>query len=318
MKIKVGENYGSYVSDGIVQGKTGDVRPRENDASGGHAHLSGSGGALVIAFILGLGLAAKPARAGVERLSGPTALWNQVLMSYVHNARVDYADLQAHPEILNQYIKSLAIKPREKHAQENLDTKIAFLINAYNALTMKTIIDHYPIQWSWAASLIYPKNSIRQIPGVWDRLKFNVMGQEMTLQEIENTLRGLGDPRIHMAIVCASKGCPPLRSEPYLGKKLSAQLDDQTRRFLSNPKKFAIDKKAGVVYLSPIFKWFGGDFAPKFEPGIGFEGQNANVRAALNFISGYLSVDDALYLRGGAYQVEYLAYDWSLNEWKKQ
>lgn len=194
--------------------------------------------------------------------------------------------------------------------------KIVFWINAYNGLTLKAIIDHYPIKPSFIASLRFPKNSIRQIPGVWEKLKFRVMGREMTLDEIEhaNLRRNFNEPRIHMALVCAAMGCPPLRNEPYANDRLDSQLDDQTRRFLSDPLKFRIDREGGRVYLSSIFKWFGGDFVKTHGVDDAFAKHSRADRAVLNFISRYLDEADSGYLSTREYAIEYLDYDWSLNE----
>jgi hypothetical protein len=164
--------------------------------------------------------------------------------------------------------------------------------------------------------LHYPKNSIRQISGVWDDLKFTIMGRPMVLDGIEhNVLRtNYHEPRIHMALVCAAMGCPPLRNEPYTSERLSAQFDDQARRFLSNPAKFRIDRDAGRVYLSSIFKWFGDDFIPKYAVEDSYGNHSKKERATLHFVAGYLEKKDADYLASGNYDVKYLDYDWSLNE----
>jgi hypothetical protein len=194
---------------------------------------------------------------------------------------------------------------------------IAFWINAYNALTLKTIIDHYPIQSSWWTSRFYPKNRIRQIDGVWDKLKFGVIGKEMTLDEIEHQVlrKKFHEPRIHMALVCAAMGCPPLRNEPYEGTKLDAQLGDQARKFLHNPAKFSINAGKRQVEVSPIFKWFGEDFVPAYGGSADFFRHSKKESAFLNFIAQYAPEADAKYLRSGTdYSVSHKGYDWSLNE----
>ncbi|MCI0419208.1 MAG: DUF547 domain-containing protein, partial [Acidobacteria bacterium] len=121
-------------------------------------------------------------------------------------------------------------------------------------------------------------------------------------------------PRIHMALVCAAMGCPPLRYEPFLGDQLDEQLNDQTRRFLSDPTKFRMDRSKGKVYLSSIFKWFPSDFIKTYGTDQKFAGHDPAERAVLNFISRYLDASDREYLATAKYNVEYLGYDWSLNE----
>jgi hypothetical protein len=240
-----------------------------------------------------------------------------VLKTYVNqNGMVDYRGLKNNSGRLISFAAALGVVPPDVYQKWSVKEKIAFWINAYNALTLKAIIDHYPIQSSFFGSFVYPRNSIRQIPGVWDKLRFSVMGRDMTLDDIEHgTLRkDFNEPRIHMALVCAAMSCPPLRNEPYVGEKLDQQLDDQARRFLANPRKFAINRDQGKVYLSPIFKWFGEDFVKTYGTAKEFAGFSLAERAVLNFITKYIKGQDQEYLRQGGYTISYLDYDWSLNE----
>jgi len=233
------------------------------------------------------------------------------------NGMVYYAGLKKDHARLDRYLRALAgVKPKDFDAWDE-PTRIAFLVNAYNAMTLKAIAGNYPIQAGFFASLRYPANSIRQISGVWDKLQFEVVGRKTTLEETEHkTLRGkYNEPRIHMALVCAAMSCPRLRNEPYDGARLDEQLDDQARKFLANPAKLQIDRAGGKVYLSSIFEWFGKDFVKSYAPAGGFTGSDEE-KAALHFVSKYVSQADAKYLRAGKYSVKYLKYDWSLNERK--
>ncbi len=244
----------------------------------------------------------------------------EVLRAYVDEAgMVDYRGLKAKPERLDAYLEALATLPRPDYEAWDDNAKVAFWLNAYNGLTLKAIIDRYPIKASFLRSRIYPKNSIRQIPGVWDKLKFSIMGQELTLSHIEHKIlrSEFNEPRIHMAMVCAALGCPPLRQEPYLGTRLSDQLDDQTRRFLGDRRKFRIDRGKRTVLLSPVFKWFGKDFIKTY----GSErlpGRHSRANAAvLSFIARYLEEADQRDIRTGRLRVRHLGYDWTLNERKE-
>jgi hypothetical protein len=229
---------------------------------------------------------------------------------------VNYRGLKADPKKLQDFLQALAQVRPEDYQKWPVPQQIAFWINAYNSLTLKAIIDHYPIRASLWRSLRFPRNSIRQIPGVWTDLQFPVMGRRLTLDEIEHDIlrRRFNEPRIHLALVCAALGCPPLRTEPYVGEKLNDQLNDQARRFLANPKKFKIDRNEGQVYLSPIFKWFGEDFIKTYGTNAGFSRFQPKERAVLNFIRNYLSPKDQDYLFKGNYAISYLGYDWSLND----
>lgn len=267
--------------------------------------------------------AALAAAGAAACLAGPASAfdqahgaWDRILKAYTSDGLVSYAALKAEPKALESYLDSLGDVTEADYGAWNRDRQIAFWINAYNALTLKVILDHYPIEPSFPATLRYPKNSIRQIPGVWKAFKFLVMKRAMTLDDIEHeTLRKrFHEPRVHMALVCAARGCPPLRAEAYAGAKLEEQLDDQARLFLKDPAKFRIDRDAGRVHLSSIFKWFGGDFMEKYAPAEAFGGSHQAESASLSFISRYLDAEDRRYLAAGKYKVAYLDYDWSLNE----
>jgi len=241
-----------------------------------------------------------------------------VLSTYVNaSGMVDYKDLKENRAQLDRFVALMAGLDSSVYDSWSDDAKIAFWTNAYNALTLKAIINHYPIEASLVGSVLYPDNSIRQIDGVWTNPNHVVMGKKRSLDWIEHKkLRpGFNEPRIHMALVCAAMGCPPLRTEPYYGEKLDKELDDQTRAFIKDPDKFRIDREEGVVYLSSIFKWFGQDFKKTYGTEE-FEGHSKKERAVLNFLSGYLSDEDAEYLKTGDYDIDYLDYDWSLNEQK--
>ena len=258
--------------------------------------------------------AAAPAAGAAFDLSH--AAWDKLLKERVRDGRVDYRGLKADSKALDDYLSSIAAAPPRLYSDWSREDQLAFWINVYNALTLRAVLDHYPIKPSWLMSLRYPKNSIRQIPGVWDRLRFRVLGKDMTLDEIENGVlrKTLREPRAHMALVCASLGCPSLRGEAYVSARLRNQLDEQAILFLRDSSKFHVERREGRVYLSRIFKWFAKDFIPNYEPSAGFEGPAPGTRAALNFIARYIADDDARFVIAGGYEVLHLDYDWSLNE----
>lgn len=237
-----------------------------------------------------------------------------VLSSFVDDdGMVAYNELKAGRDKLDTFVNSLGGLDSKDYQKWGDGDKIAFWINAYNACTLRVIVDNYPIKAKGLKGMFYPKNSIRQIPGVWDKLKFEIMGRKMTLEHIEHKIlrKEFDEPRIHMALVCAAKGCPALRNEPYVGKRLKAQLDEQGRKFLLSKSKFRFDKDGRVLYLSPIFKWFGKDFVKSYGGEKAFKGYNEKDSSVLNFISKYrMEVKD----EGKRWKIVYLDYDWSLNE----
>ncbi len=205
------------------------------------------------------------------------------------------------------------------------EDKIAFWINAYNIQMLRIITDNYPIESTRFHRLIWPPNSIRHIQprseiraSKWNKYKFLVMGEQFTLAEIEQRFfrKEFDEPRVFFAVSHASRSGPPLRNEPYYGCKLYEQLDNQTKRFLSNPLAFRIDRKEQMVRLSAIFQptWYGKEFIHKYGTDKGFKDHPPTVRAVLNFITNYISPNDVSFLEVGSYSVEYIKYDWRLNE----
>ncbi len=229
---------------------------------------------------------------------------------------VDYAGLKADPEDLNAFLTSAANLDSAVFDSWTDSERIAFWCNAYNAYTLKAIIENYPIKSSFFKSLAHPKNSIRQISGVWDTLRWPVIGKQMTLDMIEHeTLRvHFDEPRIHAVLVCAAMSCPPLRNEPYTADQLDEQLNDQMTAYMSVKDRFRIDREKNVVYLSSILKWYGEDFVKSYGVDGGFGGRGEVERAVLNGLAPHISEADAEYLRTATYSVGYLDYDWALNE----
>lgn len=233
-----------------------------------------------------------------------TAALASVLSSYVDDqGLVDYTSLQGDRQSLDAYNASLQLTPAATYESWSEPEQIAFLINAYNSLTLKSIIDETPI-----------KDSIKDIVGVWRFKKHGILEDKQTLNNIEHDIlrADFNEPRIHAALVCAAISCPYLRQEPFTGENLDAQLDDQSKIFVSRPEAFEIDRANNEVKLSAIFDWFGQDWVASYGTTEGFAGSESQ-RAVLNFISGYLSDADSEYLKAGGYTISYNDYDWSLN-----
>lgn len=247
----------------------------------------------------------------------PAPAYDSILTDFVDdNGLVDYAKLTAHQTRLDEACASFAEFDRAKYEAWTEDDRIAFWLNAYNAFTLKLIVDNYPIKPSTGKTK-YPANSIRQIPGAWEHVKFKAVDRDVTLDEIEHKILRVEfhDARIHMALVCAAMSCPKLGREPYRGDKLDAQLDSQAHAFLSDLRKFHIDREANEVWVSPIFDWFVDDFLPGATKK--YPRHVAQQKSLAAFASKYVSAEDARYLENGKYTVKYFEYDWTLNEQPK-
>ena len=244
--------------------------------------------------------AGAPAAAPAAATFDHSAL-DALLKKHVKGLSVDYKALKSERAALDGYCESLAKLDRGALEKMSRDEQFAFWINAYNALTLRTIVDHYPIQPA-AKPSEFPKNSIRQIEDAWTA-KHTVASQSLSLDEFENkVLRPtLKDPRVHTAINCASRGCPPLRAEAFTGSKLEAQLDDNVAKFLAGPGRPVADATKKKLAISKIFDWFKEDFG-------GDEG-------VIKFLRAHAPADpQAALAAADAKSLAYADYDWTLND----
>ena|SRR5687767_4347077 len=254
-------------------------------------------------------------RAGAFAQTFNHAALDTVLSAHAAASGVRYAALQKDRARLDGYVTRVGAVPAADLERWPRAEQIAFLINAYNALVLQTVIDHYPIKRSLhPAGLLKPANSVWQIPGIFSDRKHRVAGGELTLDDIEHKwLRErLKEPRIHFALVCAAQSCPPLRNEAYVAERLDAQLDDQARRFLGDRSKNQLDVRKGEARLSEILKWFAVDFE-RFAADSRFAG-DASARGVLGFIARYVDPPTATWLQQGKLAVRYIDYDWTLND----
>ncbi len=217
------------------------------------------------------------------------------LQRFVTNGLVDYASLKAQPKSLLTYLNQLGAVSRNEFSQWSTNQQLAYLINLYNAATLKLVIDHYPVK------------SIKKIGGLfggpWNQNIVPLFGSTNTLDylEYEVLLKNHREPRIHLALVCAALGCPELRGEPYTGARLNAQLEDQGRRFLNDPRKNRFDARSRILYLSPIFKWFAKDFEEKSG-------------SVIKFVQPYFPATVQSELAREKVRIRYTSYDWALND----
>ena len=221
---------------------------------------------------------------------------------------VDYAGLRAHREDLDRYLDALSKTDPAELERATREDRLAFWINAYNACVLRLIIDHYPtIGRDRAADAdrrahTPPEKSIRQIPETWTAPFCRIAERDRSLDGIESgILRPIGDPRMHFALSCAARGCSGLADSAYRGDRLDEQLDRAVRRFVRDPRHVQIERGAPpVLRVNKFLDWYKEDF-----------GGTAGLVA---FLRRYLPSRDADLLRPGGVRVEYLDFDWSLNE----
>jgi hypothetical protein len=235
----------------------------------------------------------------------------------------DYRKLKLKRLKLRQLLNEFAdLNPKEYNSWPKED-KIAFWINAYNLQLLRIIVENYPIE-PYRLLLLLPgwePDSIRHINTRIDKInkqKFIVMDEEFTLLEVEQRFfrKEFDEPRAFFALSYATLSSPPLRNEPYYGRKLSHQLDDQVKKFLSNPLAFRIDRSKQRIYLSSILQptSFGSEFISKYGTDKKFKDQEPAVRAVLSFLTNYISEQDKDFLEVENYSIEYMKYNWRLND----
>jgi len=193
---------------------------------------------------------------------------------------VNYKNIKANDDELNNYLNQfINVSPPEIWTKNE---KLAYWINAYNAFTIKLIIDNYPLE------------SIKDIKNPWDQEFIPINGKMLSLKHIEHEiLRKMNEPRIHFAIVCASASCPKLQNKAFIAEKLDAQLTAATKEFLMDASKNSIQKN--TIDISKIFKWFSKDFK-----------ENGSLIDFLNTYSNVKISENA--------KINYMDYSWELND----
>ncbi|MGE0705764.1 MAG: DUF547 domain-containing protein, partial [Vicinamibacterales bacterium] len=202
---------------------------------------------------------------------------------------VDYGALKQDAGGLDGYIAAIGKADVDTLGR---DERLAFLINAYNAFTLRLILDHYPV------------DSIKDIPSDqrWDAKRWTIAGGTYSLNQIEHELirPKFAEPRVHFALVCAAIGCPPLRSEAYTGSRLEEQLSDQSRYVHSHARWFRLDEAKGELSLTALYDWYGGDFTQKASSVVAYAAQ--------------YSPDLVRLINAGKEpRVTFLDYSWKLN-----
>ena len=199
---------------------------------------------------------------------------------------VDYAGFQRDQAKLDAYIETIKTAEIDELGR---DDRLAFLINSYNAFTIKLITEHYPI------------DSIKDIPegDRWDGVRWNLAGTVVSLNQIEHEYvrPNFKEPRIHFSLVCGAIGCPPLRNEAFDGETLEEQLASQSTYVHNHATWFQYDEARNVVSLTKLYKWYGDDFVQVSGSIFDFIREHSDKLAG---------VENP--------QIAWLDYDWNLND----
>ena len=250
-------------------------------------------------------------RVAADQFDHDYATYAGVLRSHVVPPRVDYAALAAARGPLHRVVAALDSAGSRGEPAWSREQRMAFWINAYNAFTLQAIVDHYPIRAGWLTR--QPRNSIRQIDGVWTTLKWRAAGRFVTLDDIEHRILRpeFLDARIHFAVNCASVSCPPLAAEPYRARTLDAQLNAAARTYLASAE--GLQLRGRTIRVSTIFKWYGEDFIRDYA-GLARVDATPKERAILGAVLKHGPPAAADLAGQGTAAIGYLEYDWTLND----
>jgi Protein of unknown function, DUF547 len=272
-------------------------------------------------LLLTLLLAAIPLTAAAQSFDHDHKAWAALLKKHVvlidggKASQVRYSGLAQDRAALKSYLDTLSKVSAQDFAGWTKPQQMAFLINAYNAYTAEKILARYPnIKSIWDFGKIFG-NPFK------DKF-FTLLGREFTLDMIEHeTLRKPGaynEPRVHFAANCASIGCPMLREEPYVAERLDAQLEEQTRRFLSDRSRNRYNATDNALEVSEIFKWFSEDWTSGYR---GFDNKGPAMQSREQFFAKYAALladqpaQQLIAERKAA--IRHLDYDWTLNNVRK-
>jgi hypothetical protein len=257
--------------------------------------------------------AAQAPGGAVPGATGLHAAWDQLLEMYVRDGLVYYRALRADRARLDRYVASLGEVPAGWDAWDR-DRRLAFWLNAYNALVVRTIVDNYPIQGRTPGS---PANSILQIPGAFGGRAWRVAGDKVTLDDIERRhLAAFKDPRAFFGIGRGSVGGGRLRSEAFEPARLAAQLADVVSDCVRRVSCADVAEATGTLEVSPIFSWREAEFTAAYGERARdrFPGRSPIELAIVDFIEPVLYASERSWLGGNAFAVRFRDYDWRLND----
>lgn len=234
-------------------------------------------------------------------------IWDELLKRNVVDLKtgistsVDYAAMMRSRASLKRYLNELSSVNKNKFNAWSHSDQLAFLINAYNAWTIDLVLTRYP-----------KLTSIKDLGGFfsspWRKKFIPLFGNEISLDDLEHDFIFAENiyhkPRVHFALNCASKGCPTLRAEAYIGEKLELQLEDQTQLFLSDFSRNRFNGRD--LQVSLIFKWYKKDFENEFN--------SVNDFLSLYAFNLSLSEENIIDLKAGKIKIKFLEYDWRLND----
>lgn len=236
---------------------------------------------------------------------------DDILDLYVRDGEVYYRAMKSDRGRLDAFVNRIAAASTDGASREE---RLAFWLNAYNAIVLRTVVDHYPIQ---GHSPAYPAKSIRQIPGAFEKLTHRVAGRTLTLDQIEQSvLPEFEDPRVYFALGRGARGSGRLRSEAYAAARLDTQLGEVARECVARQQCVDVDRAGNKIVLSPIFSWREKEFTTAYASKApdAYASRSPIERAALAFVGPRLLTTEKEALESNTFQITYGQFDWRLND----
>ncbi|MCO4784014.1 MAG: DUF547 domain-containing protein [Candidatus Cloacimonetes bacterium] len=225
---------------------------------------------------------------------------------FLKDGKVDYLGLKKNRKLLDSYLKKIAYLDGSQLERNDL---LALYLNVYNAFTLQVIIDHYPFK---VTNRSKPKESILQIPRVWDDYTIDISGELLSLNELEHQkIRKFQDPRVHFAMVCGANSCPKLQGQAFTKKNINSLLNKSRDEFLDNPQNYHYCKDCKTIRLSTIFKWFSQDFKKFYKKETRRYQKSSGV---IGFIIDRMPKDLREHFLKKQPKIVYSNYDWHLNK----
>jgi len=264
--------------------------------------------ALLLAF--GTVIAQEPKPPVVDPLHKP---FDEILDIYVRDGLVYYRALKSERGRFDRYVQSLTETSADTVKGWAPERQLAFWINAYNAFVLRTVIDHYPLR---GKAPEYPSNSIRQVPGAFERTSHRAGGRTFTLDALErDVIAGFGDPRALLALGRGAMGGGRLKSEAFSSARLDTQLTTMTTELVTRRELVFVDSANSQLSVTPIFSWREAAFVKMADkaPEV-YATRSPLERAVLALIDPLLVPNEADFLKKNTFRMIFHDFDWTLND----
>jgi hypothetical protein len=264
------------------------------------------------ALVLLVALVAQPTTpVAVDPLHKP---FDEILDLYVRDGLVYYFALRQERAKFDRYVQALGDVSAETIKAWPRERQLAYWINAYNAFVLRTVIDSYPIRGKAGD---YPANSIRQIPGAFERRTFRAGGRMLTLDAIDrDVIAEFGDARALLALTRGAIGGPRLKSEAFTAERLNAQLETMTSELTTRRDLVFVDVPNEQLSVNALFSWREAAFTRTLAakaPAI-YAQRSPLERAVLSLIDPLLVRSESEFLRKNTFRMAFHNFDWKLND----